>query len=89
MTEEMTMSLDDLDRLEHILDIIVAMHDSFGISLEESAGRFDRYAQKAYKFVTSELFCNKEADNLASQIYYGKQQWQLVDMVNPAPLPYP
>ena len=57
METAMTLSVDDLERLEHILDIIVEMHDAFGISLEEAAGRFDRYARATMRFVKGEMFC--------------------------------
>lgn len=75
-TEVMILSIDNLERLEHILDIVVEMHDSFGISLEEAAGRFDRYARKAVRFAESEMFYHATAEELAGGIYYGFDEWR-------------
>ena len=73
----------------HIADIVVSMHTSYGISLEEAAGRFDRYAQEAMRFVTGEMFFHATPDELAQFIYYGRQEWELRDWPLPPPLPYP
>ena len=51
--------LDDFDRVEHMVDIVVSMHESYGISLEEAAGHFDRYAQAAMRFVNGEMFTHR------------------------------
>ena len=76
METAMTLSVDDLERLEHILDIIVEMHDAFGISLEEAAGRFDRYARATMRFVKGAMFCCETPETLAGEIYYGAEEWQ-------------
>ncbi len=69
METTMTLSIDDLERLEHILDIVVEMHDAFGISLEEAAGRFDRYAQETMPFVKGDWFFHERCEELAGEIY--------------------
>ena len=74
--DAMTLSVDDLERLEHILDVVVEMHNAFGISLEEAAGRFDRYALKAMRFVKSDWFFHDGAEELAGEIYYGHDEWR-------------
>ena len=73
---EMTLSVDNLERLEHILDIIIEMHDLFGISLEEAAGRFDQYAQTYKRFVTGWAFFHASIEDLACWVYYGIDEWQ-------------
>jgi len=80
---------DDRDRLEHILDIVVEMHEWYGISLEEAAGRFDRYAQETMGFVKSEMFFHASADQLARFIYYGKWAREPIEQGVPTPVPYP
>ena len=79
---------DDLDRMEHVVETITIMHMSYGITMEEAAGRFDRYAQKAMGFVKSEMFFHMTPDELAQWIYFGER-----DLKNwwppPQPLPYP
>ena len=85
----MPVSIDDLDRLEHMLDIVVEMHDLFGISMEEAAGRFDRYAQRAMRFVMGEMFSHATPEEMAVYIYYEKQRWELKDEAHPMPDPYP
>jgi len=74
--DTMTLSVDDLERLEHILDIAVEMHESFGISLEEAAGRFDRYAQEMTLFVKIDWFFHERSEELAGEIYYGRDEWR-------------
>ncbi len=81
---------DDLDRVEHVVETIISMHTSYGISMEEAAGRFDRYAQEAMGFVKSEMFFHATPDELAQSIYYGKSEWELRNWwPPPQPLPYP
>ena len=75
-TGVLTLSVDGLERLEHILDIIVEMHDAFGISLEEAAGRFDCYAQQCMRFVNGEMFFHATAEDLAGGIYFGFDEWR-------------
>lgn len=79
----------DLDRVEHMIETIASMHTSYGISLEEAAGRFDRYAQRAMRFVKSEMFFHAMPDELGQLIYYGKQEWELRGWPPPPPTPYP
>ena len=74
--ETLTLSVDDLERLEHMLDIVVEMHDAFGISLEEAARRFDRYAQGAKRFVNGDMFFHATAEELAGGIYFGFDEWR-------------
>ena len=83
------VSLYDLDRLEHILDIIVELHDACGISLEEAAGRFDRYAQDAMGFVKSDMFWHASSEQLAQFIYYGTWVREPIGQGRPTPVPYP
>ena len=85
----MPVSIDDLDRLEHMLDIVVEMHNLFDISMEAAAGRFDRYAYRAACFVTGEMFSHTTLEEMALYIYYGKQRWQLKDEAHPMPDPHP
>ncbi len=72
--DTMLLSVEDLGRLEHMLDIVVEMHDAFGISLEEAAGRIDRYAQGAKRFVGSDWFFHDSAKEMAGEIYYGRDE---------------
>ena len=90
METGLTLSVDDLERLEHTLDIIVEMHDAFSISLEEAAGRFDRYVHRAMRFAESEMFFHATAEELAGGIYYGFDEWRERRGQNPpVPQPYP
>lgn len=86
---DMTLSIDDLDRLEHILDIVIEMHDFYGISLEEAAGRFDRYAQRTMRFVKGDMFFHASADQLARFIYCGKWAREVIGEWPETPVPYP
>ncbi len=67
---------DDLDRIEHLIETIAQMYMLFGISLEEAAGRFDRYAHRAIRFVKSEMFFHETPKELACMIYYGPDEWE-------------
>lgn len=81
--------LDDFDRVEHMVDIVIEMHDTYGISLEEAAGRFDRYAQEAARFVKGEMFTHATPDEFAQYIYLGIWERQITDRPLPPPVPYP
>jgi len=81
--------LDDFDRVEHMVDIVVSMHESYGISLEEAAGRFDRYSRYTMRFVKSEMFTHATPEQLAQQIYFGIRGRQLTDWLLLQPVPYP
>ena len=87
--DEMNVSIDDLDRLEHILDIVIEMHDSYGIGIEEAAGRFDRYAQKAMRFIKSDMFFHASSEQLAQFIYYGTWVREPIGQGLPTPVPFP
>ena len=80
---------DDLDRVEYVVEIIAKMHEFFGISMEEAAGRFDRYAQNAMRFVKSEMFFHETPDEQAWFIYYGQSEWETRGVTPDAPVPYP
>ena len=84
----MTLTIDDLERLEHILDIVVEMHDSFSIRLKEGAGRFDRDAQDRLVFVKSHWSFHDRSDDLAGEIYYGPEEWARRGQDPPMPQPY-
>lgn len=79
---------DNLDRLEYIVEIVIEMHQLFDISMEEAAGRFDRYAHEAMRFVKSDMFFHAEAEELAYWVYYGREEWEGKGR-DATPEPYP
>ena len=81
--------LDDFERVEHMVDIVIEMHDTYGISLEEAAGRFDRHAQETAHFIKGEMFTDSTPDQFAQYIYLGVWGRQITDRPLPPPVPYP